>query len=133
MSAEFVQGISELALWVSDVERAASFYRDALGFELLDIDPGRNAFLRSGTVLLALFNPTNPGTPLAEAYIARTGGPVGQIYHMGLLVDPEQLDTQSGRLKAEGYDVKGPHIFASGRRSWFLEDPDGHLIELTDR
>ncbi len=39
-----IKSISELALWVDDVERATEFYRDILGFEVEDIDAGRNAF-----------------------------------------------------------------------------------------
>ena len=60
-----IQGISELALWVSDLDRAVEFYRNLLGFELEDLDPGKNAFLRSGDLLLVLFVPGDPGTKLA--------------------------------------------------------------------
>src|SRR4029079_14277484 len=77
-----IQSISELALWVTDLDRSVAFYRDQLGFTVDEIDPGRNAFLRSGDFLLVLFVPEDPGTPLAEQYLARTGGPPGHVYHV---------------------------------------------------
>lgn len=128
-----INRISELALWVKDLDRSVAFYRDNLGFEVLEIDPGRNAFLRAGDFLLVLFVPDDPGTPLANEYLARTGGPRGDVYHVAFQVDPEQLDAYGEALRARGLEVKGPVNFATGRRSYFFEDPDEHYIELTDR
>ena len=130
-----IAGISELALWVSDLPRAVAFYRDALGFAVVEIDAGRNAFLRSGDLLLVLFVLDNPGTALAEAYLERTGGePRGHVYHVGFRVDRERLDALAQALVERGdLAVKGPVDFPNGRRSYFLEDPDAHYIELTDR
>jgi catechol 2,3-dioxygenase-like lactoylglutathione lyase family enzyme len=127
-----IRGISELALWVKDLDRAVEFYR-ALGFAVDDVDPGKNAFLRSGDLLLVLFVPESPGTALAEAYIRRTGGPQGDVYHVGFNVATEELDTYAAELGKRGIDVRGPIEFKTGRRSYFVEDPDRHYIELTDR
>jgi catechol 2,3-dioxygenase-like lactoylglutathione lyase family enzyme len=127
-----IQSISELALWVDDLERAVGFYVK-LGFQLEDVDAGRNAFLRSGDFLLVLFNPRDPGTALANEYLARTGGPRGAVYHAAFKVEAAQLDAFAADLEAQGLELKGPVNFATGRRSYFLEDPDGHYLELTDR
>src|SRR5215210_1453923 len=94
-----IKSISELALWVKDLDRSVAFYRDHLGFAVEDVDAGRNAFLRSGDFLLVLFVPSDPGTPLATDYMGRTGGPRGDVYHVAFRVDPEQLDTFSGALR----------------------------------
>ncbi len=126
-------GISELALWVQDLDRSVAFYRDLLGFTVTEIDPGRNALLRSGTLLLALFVPDDPGTALASEYLARTGGPRGQVYHVGFQVPAERLDDFGQTLGERGVLVRGPVEFPNGRRSYFVEDPDAHYIELTDR
>jgi len=128
-----VLGISELALWVTDLDRAVAFYRDALGFIVQEIDPGHNAFLRSGDLLLVLFLPDSPGTPLAAEYIQRTGGPQGKVYHIGFRVDGDRLDDFDRSLADRGLAVKGPVEFGTGRRSYFVEDPDQHYIEITDR
>ena len=128
-----IKSISELALWVEDVERAMAFYTTHLGFAVEDHDPGRNAFLRSGDFLLVLFNPNDPGTTLANEYLARTGGPRGGLYHAALCVAPDELDGFAADLREQGLAVKGPVEFPTGRRSYFLEDPDQHYLELTDR
>lgn len=128
-----IRGLSELALWVSDLDRAIIFYRDQLGFEEVEIDAGRNAFLKSGDFLLVLFNPEDPGTPLAEEYMKRTGGPRGDVYHVAFRLDPDQLDGYSKSLRDKGLEVRGPTVFGTGRRSYFIEDPDEHFLELTDR
>jgi catechol 2,3-dioxygenase-like lactoylglutathione lyase family enzyme len=128
-----IKSISELALWVRDLDRSVAFYRDRLGFELVDLDPGHNAFLKSGDFLLVLFVRGNPGTPLGEEYLARTGGPRGEVYHVAFEVDPARLDSFCAELRQQGLELKGPVEFATGRRSYFLEDLDEHYIELTDR
>ena len=130
-----IKSISELALWVDDVNRAVAFY-EKLGFEIESVDENRNAFLRSGDFLLVLFNPQNPGTALAKDYLAHidyeNSGPRGGVYHAAFRVEAAQLDDFAAQLKTQGLELKGPVEFASGRRSYFLEDPDAHYIELTD-
>lgn len=130
---QIVKGVTELALWVSDLDRSVGFYRDNLGFEVTDLQPGHHAFLRSGSLVLALFDQTSPGTTLADEYLARTGRPRGDVYHIGFHIERDALDPFSAELRDKGLAVKGPVDFAGGRRSYFIEDPDEHYIELTDR
>ena len=73
-----------------------------------------------------------PGTALANEYLARTGGPRGGVYHAAFHVEPTELDDFADGLKEKGLPVKGPVEFASGRRSYFLEDLDEHYLEVTD-
>ena len=128
-----IRSISELALWVSDLERSVEFYTARLGFTVESHDAGRNAFLRSGDFLLVLFVPEDPGTPLAREYLARVGVPRGGVYHVAFRVDANLLDETGEALRSGGIEVSGPLDFPSGRRSYFLEDLDQHYIELTDR
>jgi catechol 2,3-dioxygenase-like lactoylglutathione lyase family enzyme len=128
-----IKSISELALWVKDLDQSIAFYRGHLGFEVVEIDPGHNAFLKSGDFLLVLFNPQSPNTPLANEYMARTGGPRGNVYHVAFEVDPDKLDSFAETVRERGVTIRGPVEFGTGRRSYFLEDLDEHTIELTDR
>ena len=128
-----IASISELALWVSDLDRAVEFYTGSLGFTIESLDPGRNAFLKSGDFLLVLFVPGDPGTPLAQAYLARVGAPRGGVYHFAFRLAADGLDSAAETLRASNVEVSGPVEFPTGRRSYFLEDPDQHYIELTDR
>ena len=128
-----ITSISELALWVSDLDRAVEFYTGSLGFTVESLDAGRNAFLKSGDFLLVLFVPHDPGTPLAREYLARVGTPRGGVYHVAFRVEPDLLDSAAHSLQDAHLEVKGPIEFPTGRRSYFFEDPDQHYIELTDR
>jgi catechol 2,3-dioxygenase-like lactoylglutathione lyase family enzyme len=129
-----ITGVSEIAFWVEDLDRAVAFYRDRLGFAVQDFEPGKHAFLRGGgDFLVVLFNRKNPGTTLADDYLARTAGPRGDVYHVAFKVDPASLDQMCRELREGGLQIKGPVEFATGRRSYFFEDPDEHYIELTDR
>jgi catechol 2,3-dioxygenase-like lactoylglutathione lyase family enzyme len=130
----FIEGISELALWVTDLDRSIRFYTDILGFVLDDRVEGRNAFLHSGNLVLALFAPVAEGNlPLAAEYLNRYGGARGEVYHIGLKVNRSALDAHAERIRSSGLEMKGPVDYPSGRRSYFFEDPDQHFIELTDR
>jgi catechol 2,3-dioxygenase-like lactoylglutathione lyase family enzyme len=130
-----VRSISELALWVTDLDAAVTFYTTQLGFTLTDggLDAGHNAFLKSGDFLLALFQRDSPNTQLANEYLKRTGGPQGDVYHVAFRIDPARLDSLAMEIRDGRHAVKGPVEFGSGRRSYFLEDLDQHYIELTDR
>jgi catechol 2,3-dioxygenase-like lactoylglutathione lyase family enzyme len=128
-----IKGVSEIAFWVNDLEVAIAFYRDKLGLEVEDYSPDQHAFLRSGDLYVVLFNPRLPGTALADEYLARTGGPRGDVYHVAFKVDADQIDAHAESLRTDGIKVKGPVEFASGRRSYFFEDLDEHYLELTDR
>jgi catechol 2,3-dioxygenase-like lactoylglutathione lyase family enzyme len=133
IQAGTIRSISELALWVTDLERAIAFYVERLGFTVESHAPGQNAFLHSGDFLLVLFVPEDPGTTLAQEYLARVGAPRGGVYHVAFRIDAEALDAVTDTLRDHGIAVKGPVDFPTGRRSYFLEDPDQHYIELTDR
>src|SRR5258708_2685606 len=97
-----ITAVSEIAFWVADLEKAVAFYTSKLGFEVESIDPGRNAFLKSGDFLLVLFNPKDPGTALANDYLAGTGGPKGGLYHIAFKVDVERLDELGDELRTGG-------------------------------
>src|SRR5437016_5602799 len=98
-SPGFVKSISELALWVTDIDRAMAFYCERLGFTVQELDPGHNAFLRSGDFLLVLFNRASPNTNLARDYLERTGGARGEVYHVAFRVEPDDLDRLGERLR----------------------------------
>ena len=80
-----------------------------------------------------VFALTESGRNLAREYLARVGGPRGEFYHAAFRLDPVALDQYAAALRERGTEVRGPVTFATGRRSYFVEDPDEHTFELTDR
>src|SRR6266550_1730924 len=102
-----IKSISELALWVDDLDRAVAFYTERLGFTVADSDPGHNAFLRSGDFLLVLFDRRTPNTALANDYLSRTSGPRGDVYHVAFRTERSELDSAAESLRSTGLEVKG--------------------------
>lgn len=136
--ATAVRGVSEVVFWVDDLARAVAFYRDLLGFAVQRLVPEHFAFLEAGWgwtgPTLALFTPrADNASDLARAYLAEHGEPRGRLYHVAFRLDPAALDGFAQRLAQQGVGVRGPEVFADGQRSYFLEDPEGHWLELTDR
>jgi methylmalonyl-CoA/ethylmalonyl-CoA epimerase len=111
--------IGQIAVPVSDVERAVAFYRDKLGMRLLFLAPPGLAFFDCAGVRLMLDGPAR-----AQA------GQSSVIYYA--------VDDLSGAfaiLSERGVTFEaGPHLIAAlpDHELWmaFLKDPDGNLLAL---
>ena len=113
--------LNHVALFVADVERSARFYRDGLGLALLprpDFDfPG--AWFRLGAQQeLHLIG----GRLKGPADDSSRGG------HFALQV--ADVPGVAAELKAKGIGFRGPGRRPDGALQIFLEDPDGHVVEL---
>jgi catechol 2,3-dioxygenase-like lactoylglutathione lyase family enzyme len=115
-------GVGQLAIPVSDLERAVTFYRDVLGLQFLFRAPPGLAFLQCGGVRLMLGQqPPGGGDPA-----------VGVIYYRvaDLEVAYTTLRERGGRF------VDEPHRIArlADHELWmvFLRDPDDHLLALME-
>jgi catechol-2,3-dioxygenase len=115
--------LQHLVLWVSDVERSVSFYRDVLGFEVKNQSP-RGAFLRipgsADDHHLGLFAQAGAGEP--DERVAR-------MYHAAWEV--EQLtDLARARqrlLEARALVGSSDHGVSL---SLYAKDPDGLEFEI---
>src|SRR6201993_1389230 len=110
-------------VYAKDVQRALGFYRDLLGFKLVDEFryEGQPVYARlrapggDGTVALHL---AGPGTPLASDGVR-------------LYFEIRELDHFCRKLQAKGfYITQMPRMMPWGWRHAYLNDPDGHEISL---
>lgn len=125
-----VGGIVETSLYVSDLERAESFYRDLFGFERLVGDERlRVLAICEGQVLL-LFRRggSSDGKETPEGKIPPHDG-AGQL-HVAFAVPAGELDAWEQRLAVDGIEVESRMRWSPGGESVFFRDPDGHLVEL---
>ncbi|HEY7358055.1 MAG TPA: VOC family protein [Ktedonobacterales bacterium] len=122
--------VMEIVLEVSDVERAAAFYRDVLGMpEVTRFSPERPAIwvkAAPGTYL-GLWTP-QAGGPGVGIHGSRGGAHV----HLALLVPQGQLPAIEERLRAAGFPPAGRVEFDQEQHSLFVDDPDGNVIEFAD-
>jgi catechol-2,3-dioxygenase len=119
-----VRRLNHAVLYVSDAERAAAFYRDVLGFEIVVTFPGA-AFLRAHN------SPNDHDLGLfgvgADA-VKPTGRHIG-LYHLAWQVDTiEELAALRATLVRVGSLVGESDHHVS--KSLYAVDPDGNEFEV---
>jgi catechol 2,3-dioxygenase-like lactoylglutathione lyase family enzyme len=110
-------------IYAKDVARALTFYRDLLGFKLIE------DFRYEGkSVYARLRAPGNEGT-----IALHQAGPNDSVASDGvrLYFEIEALDDFCRKLQQKGfYITKMPQMMPWGWRHAYLNDPDGHEISL---
>jgi catechol 2,3-dioxygenase len=125
-----VRELGHLVLYVRDVERSATFYRDVLGWRQIMPDAGERP------VGAAAFSSGRTHHELllievgADAVAIPPGRRVG-LYHFGLNVGESDDDLRAilATLEAAGTTIVGASDHTV-THSLYIEDPDGNEIEL---
>jgi predicted enzyme related to lactoylglutathione lyase len=114
--------LHQVAITVSDVERALSFYRDQLGLSLLFQPAPTLAFLQAGAVRIMLSTPQGAGQVGAQSILYYT------------VTDVEA--TWAAIVARGAHGERAPQCTArmSDHELWigFLKDPDGNLVGLME-
>jgi len=121
-----IKSVEHIAVLTTDVERAATFYTEVLGFkETLRLETphsGTIVFVSVNGTKLELFGGGKPKEP------GEGEGKVGYP-HVALLVD--DVDGEYERLKALGVEFDTPPMDAdAGIRLAFFRDLDGNRLEI---
>jgi glyoxylase I family protein len=122
-------GLFEMVLEVADLSASERFYLEVIGLPIVDrwTDDRRAVWLGLGREgFLGLWPPETGGA------VAIHGGRGGQHVHFALRVPMGTLDAVRARLASLGYPVESCD-FGSGNRAVYLDDPDGNVVELTER
>lgn len=110
-------------IYVKDVERAMRFYRDLMGFKLIE------DFRYEGTPVYARLR-----APGGDGTIAlHQAGPGASLASEGvrLYFEVRELDDFCRKLQQKGfYITQMPRMMPWGWRHAYLNDPDGHEISL---
>ncbi len=128
-----IKSINHVAVVVDDMERALSFWRDALGMslhELRDVPAEKSqiAFLPLENSELELVVPTTGDSGIAK-YLSKRGP---GMHHICLEVD--DIEAMLAQLKSKGVRLINdePRAGADGKRYAFIhpESASGVLVEL---
>jgi catechol 2,3-dioxygenase-like lactoylglutathione lyase family enzyme len=128
-----VGGILETALYVSDIARAAEFYRSLFGFPTLLESDRLIALDVSGRCVLLLFPEGGTAEPFpvpgGGGVIPPHGGSPGG-YHFAFSIASEDVVAWRRRLESEVVAVESVVTWPGGAESLYFRDPDGNLAEL---
>src|SRR2546423_13436721 len=120
-----LEGIDHVALSVRDVERAAQWYIDVLGFKRLHegMWEGVPIFVGKGTTALALFpiRGTADG-PERQSKVVR-------MLHLAMRANRKNFVAAQDELKRRGIKFEFEDHEIS--HSIYFQDPDGHQLEIT--
>lgn len=128
-----VKNINHVAVVVDDMEKALSFWRDALGIELHELrevpaEASQVAFLPLSGSEVELVMPTSADSGIAK-YLARRGA---GMHHICLEVD--DIHAMLAQLEAKGVRLinTNPRETADGKLYAFIhpESTSGVLVEL---
>ena len=118
-----LEGIDHVAMSVRDVEKAAQWYIDVLGFERKfdGMWDGVPVFIGKGTTALALF-------PVRERSGSSTSSDI-RILHLAMRANRKNFLAAHEELKHRGIKFEfQDHEIA---HSIYFRDPDGHQLEIT--
>jgi catechol 2,3-dioxygenase-like lactoylglutathione lyase family enzyme len=119
-----LEGIDHVALSVRDVERAAQWYIDILGFEPRHAGmwDGVPTFIGKGQTAIALF-PVRAERPTSSS---RAGI---RVLHLAFRADRKNFLVAQDELKRRGIPFEFQDHEIS--HSIYFYDPDGHELEIT--
>ncbi|MCC6501012.1 MAG: methylmalonyl-CoA epimerase [Anaerolineales bacterium] len=128
-----VKQINHVAVVVDDMDKALSFWRDALGLDLHELrdvpaEKSQVAFLPLHGAEVELVRPTSDDSGIAK-YLAKRGA---GLHHLCLEVD--DIEAMLKQLKAKGVRLinEEPRVAADGKKYAFIhpESASGVLVEL---
>ena len=116
------QGLDHVAIAVEDVDRAARFYADVLGFERAHEAWDVPVVMAANGTGVAIFDKDlHPGDG--------DGLPDVRILHIAFRVDKQGFERAREELAVQGLE---PRFSDHGiSHSIYFTDPDGHQLELT--
>ncbi len=127
MSLDALRNLTDIGLFVSDLERAIAFYGETMGFALKRRDIGFAEFYTNG-VGLALWEVSDVTQALELEKTPRQGLSVMVAVRVETA---DAVDALHDALAAKGVTiVQAPTTHAWNARTTYFSDPDGNLWEI---
>ncbi len=119
--------IKETCLYVSNLERTRTFYADRLGLEVISFVEGSHVFFRAGSSVLLCFLPD----------VSREKNSPPPHYgsgklHLAFEAPDGHYEALLRAVKERNIDVYHHETWARGTRSFYFDDPDGHVLEILE-
>lgn len=123
-------GLFEMVLEVADLAASERFYHEHLGIPIVERWEGERPglWLDMGRENALGLWPVETGGAKAIH-----GGRGGSHVHFAIRVPNGTLAQMQARLEALGYAVEAGWTFGPGDEAIYVDDPDGNVVELTER
>ncbi len=119
-----------VGLFVEDMKKMVSFYRDILNFET-DWDGGMFASLKKGNDGLFMYDRKDFAKSIGEVYYPPNR--INLTMEMYITFSTAEVDKEYERLrKLNVRFITELSTQAWGQRNFFIADPEGNLIEIGD-
>jgi catechol 2,3-dioxygenase-like lactoylglutathione lyase family enzyme len=124
-----IKGLAHVAVMTTDVERAAAFWQEMLGFK----ETLRLETTHSGTIIFVAANGTQVEL-FGGGKLRETPAGEREVGYPHLALDVDDVDAEYERLKSLGVEFDMPPTDAeAGIRLAFFRDPDGNRLEIITR
>ena len=123
-------GITETALYVDDLQRAITFYRELLGVEVIRQDERFSALRLNDQQVLLLFRrgASLSPMPVGSSFVPPHDG-AGPM-HICFGIEEEDFSLWEEKLERSGIPLESEVRWPTGARSLYFRDPEGHAVEL---
>lgn len=125
-----LSGLLETALYVTDMARSVRFFEDVLELKAMLRGERLTAFDAGGGGVLLVFKRGASLADMASEDGVVPGHDGAGPLHMAFAIPAASYDEWLVHLRDSGTKLRGEMRWASGARSIYFEDPDGHLLEL---
>lgn len=120
--------IKETCLYVHDLELIRWFYVQKMGMPIIDEKEKSHLFLRAGSSVLLCFIPE-----VSREQKSPPGHYGGGAQHLAFEVEPQEYYKWQEKLKAENVQIIAEETWPSGLKSFYFNDPEGNVLEITPK
>ena len=125
-----LNGLLETAVSVSDLERAATFYRRVFEFPTLLESERLIALNVAGRGVLLLFRSGATSEPITFSGGTIPAHGTTGVHHFALSIPATSVDDWRQRLQQHSVPIESEVQWDGGAISLYFRDPDNHVVEL---
>ncbi len=116
--------IKETSLYVEELDRTESFYKDKLDLEVISKVEGRHIFFKAGSSVLLCFIADTTKNDKKVSHFGK-----GEM-HIAFEVPQDDYETAKSWIQSKGIAIEHEQKWSDDFFSFYFRDPDGHSLEI---